>query len=106
MKEKARAKRAPKSDFVNLREKKPPQLLAPVVMKILFCGGEAAAKKIESRRPTLLVFEEGWLRAKTKGTRHKNYKSFDSIEIPMSKFYFDIQGNNHCKQKYLKQSDN
>ncbi len=69
--------------------------------EILFCGGEAAAKKIESRRPTLLVFEEGWLRAKTKGTRHKNYKSFDSIEIPMSKFYFDIQGNNHCKQKSL-----
>jgi len=46
MKEKARAKRTPKSDFVNLREKKPPQLLAPVVMKILFCGGFAAAKKI------------------------------------------------------------
>ena len=77
------------------------KLLRSFEMKILFCGGEAAAKKIESRRPTLLVFEEGWLRAKTKGTRHKNYKSFDSIEIPMSKFYFDIQGNNHCKQKSL-----
>lgn len=44
----ARAKRAPKSDFVKTSKNKLPDLIAPVVMKILFCdSGNGLQKRLQ-----------------------------------------------------------
>ncbi len=49
----ARAKRAPKSDFVKTSKNKLPDLIAPVVMKILFCdSGNGLQKKIAMKNGT------------------------------------------------------